>query len=360
MRTTKDPVRIRTRELKNGTQSLYLDINVKGKRTQEFLGKYIITAREGASRSEKAEIAKANASAMKFAEAVRARRLVEIDNNTLGIQSRRDNVHFSKIFDFINNAGLRKTLINKFRRYAKNFDEILFKDVDEDFIEGFVEYMKSIPLKGTTINIYTTAIGSAYRSAFKNHHFPENNALIIPKIKCSTKDREYLTIDELRIVAKTKCRNEEIKRAFLFSCLCGIRYCDISLLKWSMVSEFDGFTRLTFTQKKTKEKVYLDINKQAAELLGERGDDESLVFNMSSKDTTNKWVKILIKNAGINKHISFHCARHTFATMMLTLGNDLFVTSKLLGHKDISTTQIYAKIVDKKRQEAVSSIPDIL
>lgn len=65
-------------------------------------------------------------------------------------------------------------------------------------------------------------------------------------------------------------------------------------------------------------------------------------------------------DAGIRKHITFHCARHTFATMMIDLGTDLYTVSKLLGHRNLSTTQIYAKIVDKKKQEAVMRVPSIL
>ena len=66
------------------------------------------------------------------------------------------------------------------------------------------------------------------------------------------------------------------------------------------------------------------------------------------------------KEAGIKKHISFHTGRHTHATMLLSLGVDIYVVSKLLGHKSITTTQVYAKIIDKTKQEAVSRIPKIL
>lgn len=63
--------------------------------------------------------------------------------------------------------------------------------------------------------------------------------------------------------------------------------------------------------------------------------------------------------AGIHKDITFHCGRHTFAVMMLDLGTDIYTVSKLLGHRELSTTQIYAKVLDKNKQAAVAKIPDI-
>ena len=83
------------------------------------------------------------------------------------------------------------------------------------------------------------------------------------------------------------------------------------------------------------------------------------IFPLTHKRTINKILQKWAKDAGIIKHISFHVARHTHATMMLTLGADLYTVSKLLEHKNIATTQIYAKIVDKKKEEAISLIPNL-
>jgi site-specific recombinase XerD len=106
----------------------------------------------------------------------------------------------------------------------------------------------------------------------------------------------------------------------------------------------------------------MDLNSQAIELMGEPKSDEMLVFNCGAPATwyMNSQLKEWVKSAGIKKHITFHCARHTFATMLLTLDTDIYVVSKLLGHTDVSTTQIYAKIVDKKKQQAVDNIPQLL
>ena len=118
---------------------------------------------------------------------------------------------------------------------------------------------------------------------------------------------------------------------------------------------------MIFRQKKTCSQEYLDIAPQAAELLGDRTNDDDLIFqDIHSPSVTNQTIKKWVLRAGINKDITFHCARHTFAVMMLDIGTDIYTVSKLLGHRFINTTQIYAKVLDKNKQKAVAMIPDIL
>lgn len=170
----------------------------------------------------------------------------------------------------------------------------------------------------------------------------------------------YLTIDEVKKLAQTECEYPNIKRAFLFSCLTGLRRSDVLRLKWGDIHKQDDYTRIIFTQKKTGGLEYLDISAQAAELLGERGKPNECVFtDIHSPSCTNEAIKRWVLRAGINKEITFHCARHTFAVMMLDLGTDIYTVSKLLGHRELSTTQRYAKVLDKNKQKAVSKIPDI-
>lgn len=121
------------------------------------------------------------------------------------------------------------------------------------------------------------------------------------------------------------------------------------------------FTRLIFKQKKTGGQEYLDITPEAAELLGERGRAEEHPFkDIHSPSCTNKTLQIWCLRAGIDKTITFHCGRHTFATMMLDLGTDIYTVSKLLGHRELTTTQIYVKVLDKNKQAAVARIPSVL
>lgn len=175
--------------------------------------------------------------------------------------------------------------------------------------------------------------------------------------------RMYLTIDELRAMQSARCEFPEIKRAFMFSCLTGLRRSDIIKLTWGEVHRQGEFTRIIFRQKKTGGQEYIDITPQAAELIGERGKHQStdLVFgDIHSPSTTNAYLREWALRAGVDKNISFHCGRHTFATLMLDIGTDIYTVSKLLGHRELTTTQIYAKVMDKNKQAAVTLIPDIL
>ena len=171
----------------------------------------------------------------------------------------------------------------------------------------------------------------------------------------------YLTVEEIKKLSNTHCSHPVIKRAFLFSCLTGIRKGDISRLTWSDVQTQGQFTRIIFRQEKTDNVEYLDINSQASALLGERGlSDEKIFKGFTNPMTISKILTSWVKEAGIKKKITFHCARHTFAVMMLDLGTDIYTVSKLLGHKKLTTTQIYAKVLDKNKQQAVNKIPPIL
>jgi len=177
-------------------------------------------------------------------------------------------------------------------------------------------------------------------------------------IKKPETKREYLTIQEVKKLYKTKCSNQEVKDAFIFSCFTGLRYSDVINLTWNNISN----DKIEFKQRKTGGVEYLPISQTAKDILVKRqkGKNKSkLIFNVPTKVGIFKHIKNWVKDAGIKKRVSFHTARHTFATMTLTQGVDLYTVSKLLGHKDISTTQVYAKIIDSKKDEAVHKLPHL-
>ena len=174
--------------------------------------------------------------------------------------------------------------------------------------------------------------------------------------------RDYLSLEEVKALAAADCDFPEIKRAFLFSCLTGLRRSDIIKLTWGEVTELNGRTRLVFRQKKTGGQEYLDITPQAAELIGNRGKAkpaDKVFGDIRYPSDTNDSLRIWALRAGIDKNVTFHVGRHTFAVLMLTLGTDIYTVSKLLGHRELKTTQIYAKIIDEKKQAAVYNIPKI-
>ena len=249
-------------------------------------------------------------------------------------------------------------------------------EITPEWVQGFKDYLESEAIawghdfrKRKKENLlarnskvsYFNKLRACLNQAQEDGIIDSNPIRGIEGFKAEEGTRMYLTIDEVRRLARTECDYPAIKSAFLFSCLTGLRRSDVIRLTWGDVYQQGEFTRIIFKQKKTSGQEYLDITPQAAELMGERGKPDDPVFpSIHSPSCTNNTIKTWVARAGIDKEITFHCARHTFATMMLDLGTDIYTVSKLLGHRELSTTQIYAKVMDKNKQAAVAKIPDIL
>jgi integrase len=160
----------------------------------------------------------------------------------------------------------------------------------------------------------------------------------------------FLTLEEIRALKAAECPNAEVQRAFLFSCFTGMARCDVRTLTWGQVK--DGWVR--YRRQKTKETVSVE----AAEAIGEPGNDGELVFGDMPSDryvghALTKWAQ----RANVSKNVTYHVARHTFATLSLTHGANLYTISKLLGHTSVKITQEYAKVVDKAKEDAVRLLP---
>ncbi|WP_297932004.1 site-specific integrase [uncultured Alistipes sp.] len=386
----KEPVRIRFKQLSNGNQSIYLDYYtgdvirkenyVGGKRKYEFLKLYLIPER---TREDKAK----NEATLALAKAIQSKRIVEVQNDAHGFQN--TNKSRVNLLDYLENIGKQsaeqgsrnyaRTVLNTVRA-LKLFrgDYIAFRDVDKEFLSEFTDYLRQMPkaskygvlkaggrLSNNSVVSYygtlRTAINRAYKEGIITVN-PTKEFDFASKVRQEPSRREYLTIDELKTLINTECRHEIVKRAFLFSCLCGLRVSDIRKLRWCDLQRSGERVRIEITMQKTKEPLYLPISDEALKWLPERGEanDSDFIFPLTHEGTVNDTLQHWAKVAGITKHISFHVARHTHATMMLTLGADLYTVSKLLGHKNIATTQIYAKIVDKKKEEAIGLIPNLM
>ena len=145
-------------------------------------------------------------------------------------------------------------------------------------------------------------------------------------------------------------------------CFCGLRISDVKALRWENIEKNNGKISLRIIQQKTQNYIIIPLSEKAQEYLPEQNkkSNDSFIFsNLPTEPAMNRALKIWVKKAGINKTITLHTARHTFATLMLTKGVDLYTTSKLLGHSEVGTTQIYARIIDKKKEEAVETLNNI-
>lgn len=379
MSESKDPIRIRRRKLGDGTTSLYLDIYLNGRRTYEFIKMYLVPE---LTRKDKEK----NRETMRMAEAIRAKRIIEVRNGEYGFK-KQDGADVL-FFDYYNalvekrrgveskgNWGNWKCCLKHLELYEKR-KKITFADITPEWIEGFRSYLEKEayaygcdyrsrkelhPLSQNSRQSYFNKLRACLRQAVDDGILLRNPMRGIEGFKGEEGTRMYLTIDEIKKAAQTPSPSDLIKRAFLFSCLTGLRRSDVVRLTWGDIVKQSGFTRIIFRQKKTKGQEYLDITEEAAELLGKRGKPTDKPFGaIPCPGTTNYEIKAWLAKAGITKRITFHCARHSFAVMMLDLGTDIYTVSKLLGHRELTTTQIYAKVLDKNKQAAVASIPTIL
>ena len=379
-KTIKEPIRIRQKELANGNISLYLDIYIGGKRKYEFLKLYLIPEK---TREDKEK----NRQTMQLANSIKSKRIVEYQNGEFGFKSnyKLDTLFFDYYRAMCEkrhgnpesrgNWGNWYSCLHHLMKYEKN-ERITFADITPEWVQGFRDYLdneavawshdyrkriKDKPLARNSKLSYFNKLRACLNQAFEDRIIPVNPCRGVERFRPEEGTRMYLTIDEVRLLAQTDCEYPRIKDAFLFSCMTGLRRSDILRLKWGDIHKQGDFTRIIFRQKKTEGQEYLDITPQAAQLMGDpKGINDPIFEDIHSPSCTNKAVQEWVLNAGIHKKISFHCARHTFATMMLDLGTDIYTVSKLLGHRDLSTTQIYVKVLDKNKQKAVSNIPDIL
>ena len=363
-------VTLRRRKLKTGNTSLYLDIYANSKRQYEYLNLYLKVGKSQKDRD-------ANKKTLQLAEAVRGERLVEIQNGTFGFKTEANgNRDFLAFYADLAEGKTELTesthktwlhTLKHLKKYTNN--NLQFKDVNETLLEGFKNYLLTQKItKGKTrlaqnsAAVYFNKLRTAVNKAYDMGLITRNPIRVVKAVKQSDGKREYLTLEEVKKLSETDCKYDELKRAFLFSVLTGLRWSDIDKLIWGEIKQSEQMgSSIMFRQQKTDGQEYLPISEQALSLLGERGADHDRVFaELKYTAYMSKELVRWVLKAGITKDITFHCARHTHATLLLTHGIDLYTVSKLLGHKDIKTTQIYAKVIDQKKVSAVNSIPNFM
>ena len=373
----KQPIKIRFKKLANGNMSLYLDIYQNGKRQYEFLKLYLIPEETEADR-------RANEKTLQLAQTIQAQRVVQFNTDAHGISNKRER---SKILlrDYITSLALSKTGTTKdaFLTVAYHLERFDPSDrqigkADKEYILDFIDYLKTAQIahternKGkilskTTQAYYFKCLKMALNEAVTDDIISINPILQIkksyrPEAKKSAK-REFLTSAELQKFAETQHPNDLVKRAFMIGCLTGLRHCDIKQLKWANVGVTrKGIKCISIIQQKTDEAVDIPINHNILKWLPERGEakKEDLVFKgLLSLGRTNEILPKWALMAGINKHLTFHISRHTFAVTAIQNGIDLYTVSKLLGHQSITVTQIYTEVLDSTKQAAMNILDSI-
>lgn len=317
-----------------------------------------------------------------YADKVRAIRQREYDNAALytdseaeqAAQNERSQCNFIEYFKQVadkrhkNSSWSIITNWNRVYELIKIFaggDTLLFGQIDLRLIENFKLFILNAPQGGSksgtvsqnTESTYFSIFKAGLKQAFVDGYLTIDLAAKIKGIPEQESRREHLTLEELNTLAQTPCDNPIIKRAALFSALTGIRHVDIKKMKWKEIVKEGDHYRVNFTQQKTKGVEYTPISAQAYMLCGDRLDDNRLVFEgLPDPSWISKPLERWVKSSGITKHITFHCFRHTFATLQLANGTDIYTVSKMLGHTNVRTTQIYTKVVDEKKEDAADAI----
>lgn len=349
--------------------SLYLDYYEDGKRKYEYLKMYLHPNGEKGKLTK--EQKKHNEESLSLAEAIRSKRHVQIKNEEFGFKdTEKVKGSFMAYFESLTekrrdsegNWGNWDSVTKHLKKFTK-FD-ITFKEIDKTWLENFKRYLQQDArsknnkrLSQNSQSSYFSKVSAALKEAVKEGIIQNNPANQVDGIKPDDPSREFLTLEELQAAAKVECENMMLKQAFIFSALSGLRWSDIEKLTWAEVQRSGNDYYIRFRQKKTKGAETLPISKQAYDLLGERGKPEEKVFEYLKYSAWNNLkLREWVMKAGITKHITFHCARHTYATLQLNLGTDIYTVSKLLGHRHLKTTEVYAKVIDKRKQEAANRI----
>lgn len=375
----KEPIRIRERKLADGNISLYLDIYVKGTRKYESLGLYLIPESMPNSKAVNSRI-------RSIAEKIKSDRIIALQDR--GIKQwdkiKRSNmplIDWLKLYEQDRFGFSPSTLKGRMdmRKKMEAFLEqeglsyIGMNEIDQDFCRRFLRFLEtaknSVAKKqeGRTISKgcahhHQAVLNGALNKAVREGILQQNPMKLLDKrekFQPSPEEREFLTIEELRALMDVPCSNEQVKKAFVFSCFTGLRLSDVRTLTWNKIRKMpDGKTLYVHVMmQKTQKPLNVPLSSEALKMLAEKENPDEPIFTLPTSDATiNYHVKRWVKAEKINKAVSFHCSRHTFATMMLTLGADLYTTSKLLGHANVTTTQIYSKIIDKKKVETVNLV----
>lgn len=357
---------LREKQLKHGKRGLYLDFyppvinpETSQQTRREHLRLYIYDRPK--TETEKTH----NKETKMLGENIRAQRQLELQAGVYGFvlmrNKQKDFIEYFRQFVESKKQNSQSTyniwlaVFNHLKTFTGG--SCCFGDVTENFCKNFKEYLQNHKSFGNnTASMYFDKFKSAVRQAFENRLLPDNPARKVKSIKVTETQREFLTLKELKVLSKTPFKYEDLRRAALFSALTGLRISDIKKLLWSEIqhSKEQGYY-IRFKQQKTGGAETLPVSEEAVAWLAERRLPDEKVFPRLMKWQT-MYLAGWARQAGINKKISFHSFRHTFATLQLTLGTDLYTVQKMLGHKDISTTQIYAKIIDEKKRTAANKI----
>ena len=345
----KEKVHINQRPTKGGGFSLHLDYRIGGKRVREFLKLYLVPVKSPADKIK-------NSDTLRMATDIKNRRIRELDSGELNVEVPKKVENILAI-DYLRKK-IRGIRVKNSRDNNKNMVKHLeafnrhatLAEINRDFYKKFVDNLLS-KMSINSARLMAVLLKARLHDAYIDGMIASMPDLygITPKKESTNID--FLTLDELKAMASTDAP-EDIKNPFLFCCFTGLRFSDVKALRWENIENGVIILRM----KKTKEIVRVPLSDNAKRFLPETK-EKGLVFQIGPLNTLTRGLKVWAKEAGVNKNLHFHVSRHTFGTLALEHGAAIYTVSKLLGHRNVETTQIYAKVLDEGRKKAVDAIP---
>lgn len=341
----------RERKLKNSI-ALYLDYRINGQRIQEPTGLHIYEVKNERTKQLNKE------NLIRF-EKLRTERQNQLLNNLVPLPIDRKKVDFFKYYEdyhvkFPTKERRADAVLKKLKKFYDK-PTLPVAIIDESFLVRFKTHLEGT-LSGETPHNYFKLLCKVIKFATKEQYFSINPAEDIRMKRRDGIPKNVLTIDELKILNSSSCSNNEVKIAFLFSCFTGLRYCDIANLKWKHINN----DKLVLIQAKTGYIVNVDLHSNAKGFLPNIGNTEENVFQLpTTLNGCNKTLKNWVYSAGIDKKITWHCARHTFGTNLILHGADIVSTSSLMGQRSIKYTQRYIKLADSMKRQAIQLLPNL-
>ncbi len=379
-------IEIRTRVLKNGSKSLYLDCYENGKREYEALHLYLVPeVNENAKRENK--------NAMKKAVAIKAERLLgirKVAQTPKETALRKESPVFydwllayhkglisSQAYsqNYINNVWKLIAIMHQYLKYSHK-SNIRLVDFNKNAYMGFLNYMRDIyvspkspnnpqKLAQSTMHQIQTTLNTMLNKAVRNGLIKENPFAMLDikeRVNKTESNIVALTKDEVMALASVETGSPATKQCYMFCCFTGLRHSDISNLKWNDIRKTDaGLAIYLPRMQKTKHPILIPLGKKALEWLPDKENKsgDSLVFSTPKICNCDRALKHMAKRAGITKVLGFHTSRHTFGTLAILAGCDILTLSKLLGHKSVRTTQIYASVAMQMKADAVKRVERI-
>lgn len=383
---TKENPKLQQNKLTDGRLSLYLEyylgrtqyvdeetekIIVKHNRKKEFLNLYLLANPRTPIERE------TNRKILELAKETRAEREQELKADRTGkriTSNKKINFldYFQSYIDTYTKKDIRM-LIGALQRF-KDFLKLEYplystiirpEQINKDMMLSFVEYLES-KSKGEGARGYYQRFKKVIKYAVEHNVISKNPCTgVICKVDEGALKKDIMSIDEINKLIKTNYlgQNPVIRRAFIFCLYTGIRFCDVIELRYKDVDYSNRY--LNFEQLKTKGHssyswVNIPLNDGLLSLIGEKPEKDELIFKLPSHTMCLKALDRWVKRAGIDKHITWHCARHSFAVNILNNGANIKTLANLLGQSGLKHTEKYTRAVDSLKEQAINSLPELI